>query len=378
MSKTVKSIELFFQEGTSDKVYHAQIVEDGGAYTVHCQWGRRGLSLQQGSKAVRVPLAKAQQKFDSLVREKTNKGYQQITSDVQPAAVAPPEGQGSGSKVTGKRAKVGIAAQLQQPIDDDSELARFLANDDVIAQQKLDGQRVLVHMQDGAELLVTNRDGQKTQVDMRHFAGLEYLPQGTILDGELLDDAYWAFDVLSFAGDDVRDRGYLERWEVLDDEVEPALTGDVRILPVAVGRKAKQKLHDKLRAASAEGLIFKEREAPYTSGRSAAQRKYKFLKSADVVILENAGNAYLMAVYDGKKLFEVGKVFAGTTNASRKSLDAALARGERPVCEVRYLYATDDHQLYQPVFVNARTDKAAKECMRAQLVTTSRKVVVVG
>jgi bifunctional non-homologous end joining protein LigD len=376
MPKTVKTIELFFQEGTSDKVYHAQIVEDGGAYTVHCQWGRRGASLQQGSKAVRVPLAKAQQKFDSLVREKTNKGYQAITVDVQPAAVAPPEGQGSGSKVTGKRAKVGISAQLQQPIDDDSELSKFLANDDVIAQQKLDGQRVLVHI--GDELLVTNRDGQKTAVDMRHFAGLTYLSHGTILDGELLDDAYWAFDVLSFAGDDVRTRGYLERFEILDAEIEPALTGDARILPVAVGKKAKQKLHDKLRAANAEGLIFKEREAPYTSGRSAAQRKYKFLKSADVVILENAGNAYLMAVYDGKKLFEVGKVFAGTTNASRKALDAALARGERPVCEVRYLYATDDHQLFQPVFVNPRTDKAARDCIRAQLVTTSRKVIVVA
>ena len=375
-NKTVRSIELFFQEGTSDKVYHAQIVEDGGAYTVHCQWGRRGASLQQGSKAVRVPLAKAQQKFDSLVREKTTNGYQQITAEVQPAAVAPPEGEGSGSRVTGKRAKVGVAAQLQQPIEDDSELAKFLANDDVIAQQKLDGQRVLVHIAD--ELLVTNRDGQTTAVDMRHFQGLEYLPRGTILDGELLDDAYWAFDVLSFAGDDVRARGYLERFEILDGEVEPALTGDVRILPVAVGKKAKEKLHDKLRAANAEGLVFKEREAPYTSGRSAAQRKYKFLKSADVVILENAGNAYLMAVYDGKKLFEVGRVFAGTTNASRKALDAALARGERPVCEVRYLYATDDHQLYQPVFVNARTDKAAKECVRAQLVTTSRKVIVVA
>ncbi len=373
---TVKSIQLFFQEGSSDKVYNATIVKDGDAYTVKCEWGRRGAALQQGSKAVRVPLAQAQKKFDSLVREKTNKGYQEITSDVQPAAVAPPEGQGSGSKVTGKRAKLGHAAQLQQPIEDESELSRFLTNDDVIAQQKLDGQRVLVHI--GDELLVTNRDGQRTDVDLRPFAGLSYLPHGTILDGELLATEYWMFDILQFAGDDVRDRGYLERFEILDGEVEPALTGDVKILPVAIGKKSKQKLHDKLRAASAEGLVFKERDAPYTAGRSNAQRKFKFTKSADVVILENAGNAYLMAVYDGKKLFEVGKVFAGTTNASRKALDAALARGERPVCEVKYLYATDDHQLYQPVFVAARTDKAAKECVRGQLVTTSRKVIVVA
>ena len=377
MSNTVKSIQLFFQEGSSDKVYNAQIVEDGDLYTVHCQWGRRGASLQEGSKAVRVPLAAAQKKFDSLVREKTGKGYQEITTDVQPAAVAPPDGQGSGSKVTGKRARVGIKAQLCESIDDDGALDRFLANDDIVAQQKLDGERVLVHV--GDELLVTNREGQKKTIDISQFAGLHYLPQGTILDGELLGNEYWLFDVLAFAGDDVKQRGYLERYEILDGEVEPALTGDIRILPVAIGKKQKLKLHEKLRSANAEGLIFKEREAPYTPGaRSAAMRKYKFIKSADVVILENAGNAYLMAVYDGKKLFEVGKVFAGTTNASRKALDAALARGERPVCEVKYLYATADHQLFQPVFVAPRTDKLAKECLRAQLVTTSRKVIVVG
>jgi bifunctional non-homologous end joining protein LigD len=375
MARTVKSIELFFQEGTSDKVYHAQIVEDGNLYTVKCQWGRRGSTLQEGSKAVRVPLAQAQRKFDSLVREKTSKGYQQITSTVQPAAVAPPVGQGSGSKVTGTRARVGIRAQLAESIDDEAALTKLLANDDIVAQQKLDGERVLVHI--GPELLVTNREGQQKAIDIALFAGLTYLPHGTILDGELLGREYWLFDVLQFAGDDLKTRGYLERFEVLDGEIEPALTGDMRILPLAVGRKAKQKLHDKLRAANAEGLIFKEREAPYTPGaRTSAMRKLKFLKSADVVIVQNAGNAYLMAVYDGSNLFEVGKVFAGTTNASRKALDDALARGERPVCEVRYLYATDEHQLFQPVFVAPRDDKTARQCLRDQLVQTSRKVVI--
>src|SRR5512139_153903 len=153
MSDTVKSIQLFFQEGASDKVYNATIVKDGDAYTVTCEWGRRGGALQTGSKAVRVPLAQAQKKFDSLVREKTGKGYQQVTTDVQPAAVAPPEGQGSGSKVTGKRARVGVKAQLAEAIDDESVLDKFLANEDIVAQQKLDGERVLVHV--GDELLVT-------------------------------------------------------------------------------------------------------------------------------------------------------------------------------------------------------------------------------
>jgi bifunctional non-homologous end joining protein LigD len=374
---TVKAVQLFYQEGSSDKVYHAEIVADGDLYTVKCAWGRRGSTLNQGSKAVKVTLDVATRKFESLVREKTNKGYEPITDTKQPAAVAPPEGEGSGSKVGGKRAKVGLPAQLLNPIEDD-ELDAYLANDDMVAQQKLDGQRVLVTI--GEQLVITNRDGQITNVDPRAFSGLSYLPHGTTVDGELLDGTYWLFDVLGFGGDDVRRRGYLERFEILDGEIEPALSDNVKILPVASTKAAKRKLHDKLRAAGAEGIVFKDREAPYTAGRPAsggAQRKLKFLKSADVVILENAGNAYRMAVYDGRQLFDIGKVFAGTTNASRKLLDAALGRGERPVCEVRYLYATDDHQLFQPVFVRSREDKAAKTCVRDQLVTTNRKVVVV-
>jgi bifunctional non-homologous end joining protein LigD len=370
----IKEVELFFQEGSSDKVYNATIVKEGDLYTVKVAWGRRGSTLNTGAKAVKVTLAIAEKKYASLVREKTNKGYQEITKAVKPAKVAPPVGEGSGSKAPRARARVGHAAQLLEPIEDD-ELERFLADDTMLAQQKIDGMRVLTHV--GEELVVTNRDGQKTtKVDMRKLAGLEYLPHGTIVDGELLDDGYWLFDILQWGEEDIRERGYLERWQLLDNEAEPALTGDIRIVPIAKGKKAKQALHDKLRGAGAEGIVFKSKDAPYVAGRNTTQRKLKFIKSCDVVILENAGNAYLMAVYDGKKLFEVGKVFAGTTNASRKALDAALGRGEKPICEVRYLYASDDHQLYQPVFVRTRDDKPAKQCIRTQLLTTCRDVIV--
>lgn len=372
----MRAIQLFFQEGSSDKLYQAEIVEDAGAYTVTCAWGRRGSTLSRGSKAVRVSLAAATKKFDALVREKRAKGYEELTAASAPAAVAPPVGEGSGSKAgVGRREVVGLAAQLLTPIDDD-ELAAFLADDAQLAQQKLDGQRVLVTT--GDPLVVTNRLGQPTEVDRRPFAGLAYLPADTVVDGELVGDAYWLFDVLRFAGEDVRDRGYLARWELLDGELEPALTGDVRVLPLARGARAKRALVDRLREARAEGVVFKHADAPYRAGRPASggsQRKHKFLRSADVVILENAGNAYRMAVYDGGALFDVGKVFAGTTNASRRTLDAALGRGEQPVCEVRYLYATADHQLFQPVFVAQRDDKPAAECVRAQLIETSRAVV---
>lgn len=373
---TIKSIELFFQEGTSDKLYHARIVETSpGKHDVEVEWGRRGGALNKGKKAVGVSLEAAEKTYAKLVREKTGKGYQEITTDVKPAAIAPPEGEGSGSKVQGKRAKVGRVAQLLNAIEEDVALA-LIDDDSIVAQQKLDGVRVLVHV--GETMLATNRAGQATHVTETILAGLEHLPHGTIVDGEVVGDRYWLFDVLAVGGEDVSKLGYVERWDRLDGDVEPGLVGPIAVLPYAATKKDKRAMLERLRAQKAEGIVFKKKSAPYSAGRPASggsQLKHKFTKTADVVIVENAGNAYRMIVFDRGERFDVGKVFAGTTNASRKELDGALARGETPVAEVKYLYATEDDQLYQPVFVKTRDDKEPEECLRAQLTRTNKKVL---
>jgi bifunctional non-homologous end joining protein LigD len=375
----VRAIQLFFQEGSSDKVYNATLLDEGeGKYSVEVEWGRRGSKLSTGRKANKVSLAAAEKAYDKLVREKTSKGYEQLTEVVQPQAVAPPEGEGSGSRATGVREKIGQAAQLLNPIEPE-QVPKLLADDRLIAQQKLDGNRVLVHV--GETLRATNRSGQLTTIHASIFAALEWLPHGTVIDGELVPGdegpVYWLFDVLQVAGEDLRELGYLERWQRLDAEIEPAVDHPIRILDYAHGHAAKQDLYERLLAANAEGIVFKHKDAPYQPGRPSSggkQLKHKFVKSADVVILENAGNAYLMGVYDKDELREVGKVFAGTTNESRAELDERLAAGERPIAEVRYLYATDDEQLYQPVFIRLRDDKPAIECLRSQLEKTRRDV----
>lgn len=379
MTAELKAIALFFQEGTSDKVYLARIVETSpGKHDVEVEWGRRGITLNKGKKAVGVSLEAAEKTYAKLVREKTGKGYEVISDDKKPAPVAPPEGEGSGSKVQGKRARVGRVAQLLNAVGEEA-LDCLLTDDAMVAQQKLDGVRVLVHV--GETLIATNRAGQATQVAEDILLGLAHLPRGTVVDGEVVPDGtrskYWLFDVLAVGAEDVSGLGYVERWSRLDGDVEPGLFGPIAVLPVSAGRE-KRALLESLRASRAEGIVFKRKDAPYTAGRPASggsQLKHKFVKTADVVIVENAGNAYRMTVYDDGKPFDVGKVFAGTTNTSRKELDAMLARGETPVAEVKYLYATDDDQLYQPVFVRTRDDKEPEECLRAQLAHTSRRVV---
>ncbi len=377
----MKEVKLFFQEGSSDKVYYARVVPAGAAvYDVVVQWGRRGSTLSQGKKAVKVSLEKAQATLDKLVREKLNKGYEAMSGTVKPAEVAPPMGEGSGSKATGVRKRVGRVAQLLNPVEG-HEVERLLSDERVVAQQKLDGNRVLCHLVDG-EVLPTNRAGQKTSVSARVLEGLAHLPSGTVVDGEVVrhdeGEVYWLFDVLEFAGEDVTGASYEERFTRLTDELEPGLVEPVRVLETAQTSAQKRALYERLQQRGAEGIVFKRKDAQYTPGRPASggtQLKCKFVSAADVVLVENAGNAYRMQVYERGRLRDVGKVFSGTTNELRAQLDAALARGQRPVAEVRYLYATDDFNLFQPVFVRLRDDKAEHDCDFAQLKGTNRAVV---
>ena len=71
-----ESITLYFREGGSDKVYQARIEPDGELFRVNFSYGRRGSTMQTGTKTSSpVDYDTAKGIYDKLVREKTAKGY---------------------------------------------------------------------------------------------------------------------------------------------------------------------------------------------------------------------------------------------------------------------------------------------------------------
>jgi predicted DNA-binding WGR domain protein len=74
--KLIRQTRLFFQEGTSDKVYEIDLYESGDGYIVNFRFGRRGSTLKEGTKTIfPVSLGEAEKVFAELEQEKRKKGY---------------------------------------------------------------------------------------------------------------------------------------------------------------------------------------------------------------------------------------------------------------------------------------------------------------
>jgi hypothetical protein len=98
--KLIKQAKLFFQEGSSDKVYEVDLCYVGGdRYVVDFRYGRRGATLKSGSKTgAPVSLPQAEKVFNELVTSKLKEGYQYTGGAPAPTATATPGGASSFAK----------------------------------------------------------------------------------------------------------------------------------------------------------------------------------------------------------------------------------------------------------------------------------------
>ena len=67
---------LYYRQGSSDKIYHACLAAQDSGYVVLFSYGRRGTTLQTGTKTqTPVSYDEARRIYDKVVAEKTAKGY---------------------------------------------------------------------------------------------------------------------------------------------------------------------------------------------------------------------------------------------------------------------------------------------------------------
>jgi bifunctional non-homologous end joining protein LigD len=175
-----------------------------------------------------------------------------------------------------------------------------------------------------------------------------------ILDGELVDGMLHAFDVLKVDGHNICDRPYSYRFGLLDGWADSTMQGDgITVVKTAFTTAEKRAMLAAARANRAEGLVFKQWDAPYTAGRSVTQVKFKFVASASVIVAaHNTKRSVQMKLHDGTPLGNV----TIPVNRGIPAVDAVI--------EVEYLYSVGS--LVQAVYKRLREDTLPEECVASQ------------
>jgi bifunctional non-homologous end joining protein LigD len=289
--------------------------------------------------------------------------------------------------------------------------------DDWVHEIKLDGYRILLRAERGrVKLLTRNRQDWTARFPAVAEAAAALPVKEALLDGEIvaLDRAgvssfqalqqadqletgrtlvYVAFDLLFLDGSDLRPLPLVER--------------KARLARLLKGRRGRlrysehfdlpgQRVFDRACRLGLEGIIAKQKNAPYTSGRGQAWLKVKCVARQELVIggytdpdgARAEFGSLLLGVHDRDgRLVYAGRVGTGFDHATLKNLGARLrklerrgspfaAAGPRPpargahwvkpelVAEVAFTEWTRDGLLRHPAFQGLREDKPAARIVR--------------
>ena len=246
-----------------------------------------------------------------------------------------------------------MLAETAQP----EQTHQLLDDDTIVFEPKIDGERLLVDIDEGAPTAYT-KEGRITFLPGPVRDALSVITGTVTLDGELVAGRYILFDLVAALSWDVRrtllEATHAQLWTDHDT---------IRLVPVARGHDAKIDMIDRINTGMGEGLMAKYTDSLYVHGaRSNQWLKIKRTHTVDCVVAWLGTEKKNMGVglYDEHGAFhEVGEVGRLTGDGPR------VKPGD--VVEVRVLYATDSDRLYQPTLPMVRTDKSPESCLMAQL-----------
>lgn len=361
----IKSVDLFYQEGSSDKVYFLQIEELTGSYFVNFSYGRRGNAMQIGTKTnSAVSKDEAEKIYQKILNEKLGKGYK--ISSQHTNKVLTVENMVE-NLINAKVTKIDIndipslipvikkevkpftpKCVLLNPISEE-RANEILQDDNWIVQEKMDGVRFMLDVKNGvftSQSKGYNRKGQEVPVPNNIKKMAENLPT-CFLDGELVGDVFHVFDMIGFHECEITHDDFETRYQLLEKNIKP--NDSLKIVKIYHG-KDKVKFYDSVKTV-AEGVVFKKKSATYHVGRPASggdYLKFKFCESCTCIVTKVSNKRSVsIGLYEGDKIVEMGNVTIPANHDIPK---------EGVIVEVRYLYAYKHGSLYQPVYLGERDD----------------------
>lgn len=295
--------------------------------------------------------------------------------------------------------------------------------DEWLHEVKFDGYRALCRIEDGKARFYTRQGNDWTDRFASLVAAVEALTvQNALLDGEVAvllqngassfqalqnslttkgkDLVYYVFDLLYLNGYDIRRTPLLERKALLASLLREE-AGPVRFSDHFQGNG--KELFETACKHSLEGIISKQANRPYTSGRSADWLKIKCVKSQEFIVggfTDPGGSrigfgALLVGFRENGKLVYAGKVGTGYTERTLKDLLPRLEKLQQPespfvnppkgsavrkvhwvkpelVAQVEFSEWTRDGILRSPSFQGLREDKKPAEVGRENVADAAQ------
>jgi len=344
----MKSITLYCTHGNSDKVYQLSIVEAEGGYLVNYQNGKRGSTLRPGTRTKEpVPFEQAEKLYNSIVKKKLSDHY---TESEDGTVYVSSEDDGSNS---------GIHCQLLNTISKGE--AKDKCNDNsYAAQEKMDGERRLVKYSNNTAHGI-NKKGKF--VSLPEPIATAFCDCDMILDGEIIGDILYVFDILRHQCNDLAELGFEQRYALLHQLIVDSEQDSVKLVHAYFSPAEKRRLLKDTKAQGKEGVVFKLNCSPYVSGRPISggdHLKYKHYKTASFIVskINTQRSVGISVVCNGKA--------TSSGNVSIPINKEIPSIGD--VIEVRYLYAIPkSNALHQPTYKELRNDVEPDDCKIEQL-----------
>lgn len=307
-----------------------------------------------------------------------------------------------------KRLQYPMMAKLSSEVENDT---------DWLYEMKYDGYRAITKISH-REVEMVSRNGNSFNLHYgRLIDVLKNIEQDVILDGEVvIEDAkgrsdfqllqnytttqkgtlkYYVFDILFLNGVDLTTMPLKHRKELLNTFFQTYNLKNIFNANFTIGKG--EELFRKLADKGYEGIIAKNQESHYLSGkRSSEWLKVKSVQMQEAVIcgytLPQKSRKYfgslILGIYNEEKLEYVGNCGSGFTDISLAQLHRQFNELEteqspfegkitmygtkgkpiwmRPqlVCNVKFSEWTADKHLRHPVFMGLRSDKSAKEVIK--------------
>lgn len=226
----------------------------------------------------------------------------------------------------------GIRGQI---IKRNNEFFVWSRGEELVTEQFPELQLLAPHLPDGTVIdgeILAVKEGQ-----VLNFNQLQKRLNRKTISKKLLEETpagFYAYDLLEYGGDDIREKIFAERRQLLEEVVEKIPFGYVLLSPVVSFDRWEQlaAIREEARDVNSEGIMLKARNSVYHSGRKKGDWwKWKInpLSIDAVLIYGQKGSGrrsafytdYTFAIRSGDQLVTIAKAYSGLTDKEIREVD---------------------------------------------------------